>query len=491
MKKKRSVRDKIIMVLLFILLFISILIFCATNYYKAQFGGQVFENLIYNVQGNVECANLEVIVKGLKASIIPFIIFSIIVLLPIVVKNKDNSLKLFPLKKNIKSYAIYTISIFLLVIISSLSRIGTFTYLKSQLSTSEVFEEEYVPTKDVKLEFPDKKRNLIYIFMESMESSLFTINNGGGYPYPLMPELEAIALNNTNFSDDNDLGGAMQVIDTGWTVAGMVAQTAGVPLKMNTNNGYDKFLSGVYSLGDILDKEGYNLEIMMGSDASFGSRKDYFTDHGNYLIYDVNEAIKRGKMKKEDRVWWGFDDEDLFEWSKEELTNLAKSDKPFNYMLLTADTHFVDGYLSDKSFDKYLQKYENVHAYSSKLVSEFIDWIMQQDFYDNTTIVIVGDHLGMQTKFYDDNLIDDYDRRILNIFINSVLKEENNFNREFSTMDIFPTVLASMGVKIDGDRLGLGTNLYSGKKTLIEEIGFKEFDKEIAKKSKYYKDYLE
>ena len=58
-------------------------------------------------------------------------------------------------------------------------------------------------------------------------------------------------------------------------------------------------------------------------------------------------------------------------------------------------------------------------------------------------------------------------------------------------MDLFPTTLAAMGTKIDGDRLGLGTNLYSDKETLSERYGYEYIDKELAKNSKFYnKDIL-
>ena len=38
-------------------------------------------------------------------------------------------------------------------------------------------------------------------------------------------------------------------------------------------------------------------------------------------------------------------------------------------------------------------------------------------------------------------------------------------------MDMFPTTLASLGAVIDGDRV-IGTNLFSDKPTLAEELGF-------------------
>ena len=53
-------------------------------------------------------------------------------------------------------------------------------------------------------------------------------------------------------------------------------------------------------------------------------------------------------------------------------------------------------------------------------------------------------------------------------------------------MDMYPTILAAMGAKIDGDRLGLGTNLFSDKQTLMEEIGFEALNKEVQKTSDFY-----
>ena len=69
--------------------------------------------------------------------------------------------------------------------------------------------------------------------------------------------------------------------------------------------------------------------------------------------------------------------------------SLASQDQPFNLSLLTADTHFEDGYVCELCGTEYGDnQYANVLACSSNQVSEFVSWIQQQDFYDNTTIVI-------------------------------------------------------------------------------------------------------
>lgn len=42
-----------------------------------------------------------------------------------------------------------------------------------------------------------------------------------------------------------------------------------------------------------------------------------------------------------------------------------------------------------------------------------------------------------------------------------------------------------MGVEIEGDRLGLGTNLYSTQQTLTERFGIEKEEKELKRKSKF------
>lgn len=53
-------------------------------------------------------------------------------------------------------------------------------------------------------------------------------------------------------------------------------------------------------------------------------------------------------------------------------------------------------------------------------------------------------------------------------------------------MDMLPTVLYAMGFDIEGERLGLGTNLFSSTPTLAEELGLSYLEEELSKSSLYY-----
>lgn len=49
---------------------------------------------------------------------------------------------------------------------------GAVSYIQSQLMQSELIEKEYVNPNDVQITFPEQKRNLIFIFVESLETSM-------------------------------------------------------------------------------------------------------------------------------------------------------------------------------------------------------------------------------------------------------------------------------------------------------------------------------
>jgi len=380
------------------------------------------------------------------------------------------------------------------------NEIEVFSYVKGMMRTTQVYEEEYTPPQDQTYVFPKKKKNLIYIFLESMETSFASVEEGGFMEENYIPYLTELAKENISFSDKEVLGGAHPVSGTTWTAAAMVAQTSGIPLTIpitKSNFGDDdKFLPGAYSIGEILGNAGYNQMLMVGSKASYAKRQDYFEQHGNYRIFDYHTAIERGEeagyLPPDYYVWWGFEDQKLFEYAKTEITNMYKEGQPFNFTMLTVDTHFTDGYKCEQCESNFDKQYANVIHCSDKQIYNFINWIKEQPFYKDTVIVLSGDHLTMDHKYFDmiDESIKERGRRSYNCFINTGLSDEHSKNRTFSSLDFLPTTLAALGVKWGSESLGLGVNLFSGEKTLCEEKGLDKFNYELASGSKFYGDYI-
>lgn len=393
----------------------------------------------------------------------------------------------------------------LAILIVACDYLKVFSFFSSRIFNSPLIEECYVDPLSVTITFPENKRNLIWICMESAETTAQDTANGGALQANLIPEMTQLAEQNVSFSQSDLVQGASIAPACGWTIAGIVAQTAGLPLKLYSYNdgGVDNaaehfvtFLPGATTLGDILHQEGYRNVFMAGSDFTFGGRRLYAVQHGNYEIWDLLTAREEGKIPEDYYQDWGFQDWQLYAFAKEKLAELASGSQPFHLALLTVDTH-IPGYTCPLCRDQSGSSYEVTTSCASAQVADFVVWCQQQPFYENTTIVITGDHASMNETAYAGTSSKNYekhrgdtDRLVYNAFINAATQPVQEKNRLFCTLDFFPTMLSSIGVQIAGERLGLGTNLFSDAETLCEQYGYEYLFKELNKKSLFYNSEL-
>ncbi len=364
-------------------------------------------------------------------------------------------------------------------------------YLVDVNTESDYIEQNYADPGTAALTFPEQKRNLVYIWLESVESTYTDAGHGGAFDRDVIPELTRLAEEHVSFTGpEGGVNGGRSMAGATWTAGALFAQTSGLPLKIPiADSGMDNqetFFPGVTNLGDLLAEQGYRQALLIGSDASFGGRRLYFTQHGNYAIWDYNYSRETGQIPEDYRVWWGYEDEKLFQFAREHLKELAASGQPFNLSLLTVDTHFTDGYVCRLCSDEFgADQYSNVMACSSRQVADFVAWIQAQPFYENTTIVLCGDHITMDAD-YCEKVSGSYPRRVYTAIINPAAEVQGPARyREYTTFDLFPTTLAALGVEIKGERLGLGTNLFSGKETLLERDGFERMNAELKRQSAF------
>ncbi len=376
-------------------------------------------------------------------------------------------------------------------------------YFKTSVAQTRIYDDYYVSPDSVAITADGKTKNLIYIYIESLETTYASTEDGGAQSDNYIPNLTQLANENISFSSSDKLGGFHSTYGTGITMGALFGTTSGVPYSMGTeinemlaNN---NFMSGITTLGDILAQNGYKQKFLCGSDGDFGGRKTYFQQHGNYDVVDLYAARAKGYIPDDYFVWWGYEDAKLYEIAKKELSELASEGVPFNFTMLTVDPHHIDGYVCEQCGNEYENVTANVMKCTDRLLGNFVSWCKEQDFYEDSVIVITGDHPRMDTSLVAG--VSYYDRTVYNCFINSVYSDSSNSNngsnsikggtinknnRICTPMDIFPTVLSAMGYHIDGDRLGLGTNLFSDRRTLAEERGFEWLDTELSKSSKYY-----
>jgi Phosphoglycerol transferase and related proteins, alkaline phosphatase superfamily len=447
------------------------------------------DEIVFHLKVPLRGTNNAMVAEAVLTGVIPCVI-AIIMAIAVLCLTKKNK-KLRVILTNVMMLLSASMAIIMLYRIGD--RYNVAEYLKSYNNESDFIEKNYVDPRGVSIKFPSQKRNLIYIYLESMENTFASTEAGGGLKQDIIPELTKLAKENVNFSPNEKLGGGSPTVGTTWTIAAMFAQTAGLPLKipiyLNAMSEQETFFPDIVTLGDVLAAEGYKQVLMIGSDSVFGGRKNYFTTHGEYEIFDYYTAIERQKIPKDYKEFWGYEDKKLYEYAKEEISSLAEQEQPFNFTMLTVDTHFEDGYLCDLCGREYGDnQYANVIRCASRQAGDFVAWIQEQSFYENTTIVLVGDHLSMDSDFFT-GISKENQRQVYNVFINAPLEPVREKNIKFTTIDLFPTTLASLGAKISGERLALGTNLFSGQETLLEQNGLGKMNEEFESKSEFYEQF--
>lgn len=461
-----------------------------------------FQQVLYTVTSPLEGTDMGVVSRGLKACVPELICAAVFILAAVTVCllqkrvrvsvvaevfGRHGSLDI--LRSVRRLMTVLAIVAFVVGVRHADKTLAIGDHIKQYWDATTIYEERYVDPAAANITAPKEKKNLLYIYLESMETTYASDEVGGRQEVNYIPNLTRLAKENCSFSNSEQLGGWRVCQGATWTMGSLFATTSGIPFAFppgfNSMSRYKYFASGCTTLGDVLEANGYRNVFLCGSDASFAGRRKYFEQHGNYDICDLFTARSEGYIPEDYKVWWGYEDEILYEIAKDKLTELAKSDQPFNLTMLTVDTHHIGGYMCSLCEDTYESVAANVITCADRQIEEFIRWCVRQDFYADTLIVVAGDHPRMDTELVED--VEYYDRPVYNCFLNCPLGDgARKENREFTAMDMFPSVLTALGFEYDGDRLGLGVDLFSDADTLTEIMGYDVFNDEISKYSPYY-----
>ncbi len=345
---------------------------------------------------------------------------------------------------------------------------------KTPLAEQDLFGKHYLDPAGVGIGV-NQKRNLVVIYVESLEQSYGDAQAFGKNRIPRLTQLQ---------HDNVSFGQYVQVENTGWTMAGLVSTMCGLPLKsigLFTRNRFDafaQFLPNAKCLADILREHGYRTEFLQGATLEFAGKDRFLTQHGFSLLEGKSEIERREHIGANGEDGWRIYDDTLMEVARRHYTALAAADKPFLLTVLTVDTHTEPDTQNPSSYcqREHSQSYLQLIECTDELVSGLVTWIRRHDTKHNTAIVVVGDHLVMfgDPKYNQTFRILDgkRDRGPYHLIVNPAAgKKDIQRSRTFTHFDMFPTMLSAAGFDIPGHRLGLGTDLFSTAPTLIESYG--------------------
>jgi phosphoglycerol transferase len=341
---------------------------------------------------------------------------------------------------------------------------------------TDYFSAHYVPPDSVALQGAHTK-NLVLIYVESLEAAyadraLF----GEDRIAPLT------SLRGESFSRYRQAPG------TGFTIAAIVSTQCGVPLErmgifdVNTQGQVvGGFLPRATCLSDILAREGYRNVFLGGASLSFAGKGKFLRTHHYDEVYGKEDWVAQGADPHR-MNGWGLYDDDLFAHAKDKLRQLHNAGKPFNLTVLTVDTHEPEGYRS-RDCKVRGEPFEGVVECSARQVADFVAFIRQSGYLDDTNIVILGDHLARKNPVAD-RLETLPERYIFNKFIS---REPMHKNREeIVHFDLLPTMLEFLGFDARGSRMGLGYGALGAKDVKPDADRFAKMNESLLNRSDAY-----
>ena len=225
------------------------------------------------------------------------------------------------------------------------------------------------------------------------------------------------------------------------------------------------------SMAERLGENGYYTNVMHPNNKSFWNRDMMYQSLKIDKYYDVDSyTVEEGQA-----VNWGMKDIPFFEQS---AAHMAKMPQPFYSRLISLTNHYpftLDE--EDKMIPEYtsnsgtLNRYFQTVRYMDEAVKSFFQDLKDQGLYENSIIVMYGDHYGISenhnkamAQYLGKEELTPYDNAMLQevpLFIHIPGSGEGKEMTEVSgQVDIRPTILHLLGIETSKD-MQLGADLFS------------------------------
>ncbi|AIQ32103.1 sulfatase [Paenibacillus sp. FSL P4-0081] len=327
--------------------------------------------------------------------------------------------------------------------------------INETIAKVEALEAAY-PYKDIAGGLPEyfgsqKGKNVIVIQMEAFQNFPLHQSLDG---QELTPVLNGLAGEGFYFPH------VFQQVGPGNTSdAEFMSNTSVYPiatLAMSTGFG-DRELPG---LPRLLRDKGYEAYTFHVNKVGFWNRNELYPALGFNGYYD------KGYFKNDHFNAFGASDEQLYATAVEKLAALQKKGTPFYAQLVTASSHHP--FQIPDSFKKIkvpedlqgtmLGDYLTAVNYTDYAVGTLIDGLKQQGMWDDTVLVLYGDHFGLQPKDVPAEQVEEalgtpYDDRISRFNIPLIIhvpgmEQGQVVERTGGQLDVLPTVANLLGVSL-------------------------------------------
>ncbi|MCM3650459.1 LTA synthase family protein [Metabacillus litoralis] len=309
-------------------------------------------------------------------------------------------------------------------------------------------------------------RNVILISLESLQSFLINEKLNGEEITPYLNDLIEESYYFENFYHQTGQGKTSDsefIVDNSLYPLGR-----GAVYFTNSSNEYK-------ATPEILKDYGYYSTIFHANNKSFWNRDIMYETLGYDRFFDVNSY----EVTEENSIGWGLKDVDFFEQTVPIMDELPQ---PFYTRLITLTNHFpFELGEEDKLIDEFdsnsktLNQYIPTVRYLDESIKHFFEKLKETDVYDNSIIVLYGDHYGISEnhnaameKFLGKEITPfetiQLQRVPFIVHIPGVTdKNPQTFTKVAGQIDIKPTIMSLLGIDTS-EQIQFGTDVFSDDK---------------------------
>ncbi|MDA1527598.1 LTA synthase family protein [Bacillus cereus group sp. TH260-2LC] len=311
-----------------------------------------------------------------------------------------------------------------------------------------------------------KGKNVIVVTLESLQTFLIGATVNGQEVTPFLNEFINESYYFDNFFHQTGQGKTSDsefLIDTS-----LYPLNRGAVFFTHGNNDYT-------ATPEILRQQGYFTSVFHANNATFWNRNIMYSALGYDRYYNELDY----KITPETNLNWGLKDIEYFDQSVDILKTV---DQPFYARFLTLtnhypftydeDTKFIEPYNSGNGvFDRYIV----TARYLDESIKKFIERLKAEGMYDDSIIVLYGDHYGISEKhnramaqFLEKDQITEFDtlnlqRTPLYIHVPGQTEGET-ISKPTGQIDMKPTILNLLGIDTTND-IRFGHDMFSDEYT--------------------------
>ncbi|MEB9903840.1 LTA synthase family protein [Bacillus anthracis] len=311
-----------------------------------------------------------------------------------------------------------------------------------------------------------KEKNVIVVTLESLQTFLIGAKVNGEEVTPFLNEFINESYYFDNFFHQTGQGKTSDsefLIDTS-----LYPLNRGAVFFTHGNNDYT-------ATPEILRQQGYFTSVFHANNATFWNRNIMYSALGYDRYYNELDY----KITPETNLNWGLKDIEYFDQSVDILKTV---DQPFYARFLTLTNHYPFTYDEDTKFiepydsgNGVFDRYIVTARYLDESIKKFIERLKAEGMYDDSIIVLYGDHYGISEKhnramaqFLEKDQITEFDTLNLQrtpLYIHMPGQTEGEtISKPTGQIDIKPTILNLLGIDTTND-IRFGHDMFSNEYT--------------------------